>query len=145
MGLINYLPQILISHRISYVNSYCSPAERTHTLQCISGCSGSVILAANCTRNSSSENWADFEGVTTFDITDPTPTTLELMFVFVVFAFSQCNAIILNFKWRGFYVTTVVCLSVNILLTSLSCHKKIVFILVNKLFVKGERSILRSL
>lgn len=72
--------EILISHRVSYVYSYCSNDERNDTLQCISGCSGSVILAAYCTRNSSSENWADFEGVTTFDIADPTSTTLELIF-----------------------------------------------------------------
>lgn len=83
MGLIDYLPQILINHRVSYVNSYCSTAERNDTLQCKSGCYGNFILASNCTRNSSLENWADFEGVTTFNITNKTSTTLELMFVFI--------------------------------------------------------------
>lgn len=71
--------EILINHRVSYVNSYCSTAERNDTLQCKSGCYGNFILASNCTRNSSLENWADFEGVTTFNITNKTSTTLELI------------------------------------------------------------------
>ncbi|XP_065940012.1 protein crumbs-like isoform X2 [Magallana gigas] len=63
--------QILVSHRVSYVFSYCSNPE-TATLQCFSGCTGSVIMNANCTESNSTENWADFEGVTKFDITNQT-------------------------------------------------------------------------
>lgn len=71
--------QILVRHLFSYVYSYCSNPQ-TNTLDCIDGCTGSVILNANCTESNSAENWANFEGETIFDTRNSTPSPLSLRF-----------------------------------------------------------------
>lgn len=70
---------ILVSHRVSYVYIHCSNPE-TNALQCFNGCTGSVIMNANCTESNSTENWADLEGITKFDITNQTSTSVVLRF-----------------------------------------------------------------
>lgn len=72
--------QILVRHLFSYVYSYCSNPP-TNTLDCIDGCTGSVILNANCTESNSAENWADIEGETIFDIRNSTSSPLGLRLV----------------------------------------------------------------
>lgn len=72
--------QILVRHRLTYVYSYCSNPQN-NTLECISGCTGSVVTNANCTESNSAENWADFEGETIFDIRHATSSHLGLRFV----------------------------------------------------------------
>lgn len=72
--------QILVRHRLTYVYSYCSNPQN-NTLECISGCTGSVVTNANCTESNSAENWADFEGETIFDIRHATSSHLGFRFV----------------------------------------------------------------
>lgn len=72
--------QILVRHRVTYVNSYCSNPP-TNTLDCINGCTGSVVTNANCTESNLAENQADIEGETIFDIRNSTSSPLGLRLV----------------------------------------------------------------
>nr|XP_034311989.1 fibropellin-1-like isoform X4 [Crassostrea gigas] len=71
--------QILVSHRVSYVFSYCS-SPQSITLNCFNGCTGSVVMHANCTESNSIDNWADFLGETVFDINNSTSAPIDLRF-----------------------------------------------------------------
>lgn len=71
-----FISQILVRHRVSYVYSYCSNPP-ANTLDCISGCTGSMVMIANCTESNSAENWADFEGETIFDIKNSTSSPIN--------------------------------------------------------------------
>lgn len=70
--------QVIINHRTFYVSSHC-PGPQSDTLSCVGGCTGSVTMIGYCKDNSTSENWADLEGVTRFDI-DSTSTSVILQF-----------------------------------------------------------------
>nr|XP_022321788.1 uncharacterized protein LOC111123603 [Crassostrea virginica] len=72
--------QIIVHHRLSYVYSHCSNNSVNNTLNCISGCSNSATMIGYCTDSDASENWMDSEGITRFDITDPTSQILALGF-----------------------------------------------------------------
>uniref|UniRef100_K1PWB0 Fibropellin-1 n=1 Tax=Magallana gigas TaxID=29159 RepID=K1PWB0_MAGGI len=69
--------KILVSHRVSYVFSSCS-SPPINTLQCFNGCTGSVVMHANCTESNSIDNWADFLGETIFDINNLTSAPIDL-------------------------------------------------------------------
>lgn len=60
--------------------SHC-PGPQSDTLSCVGGCTGSVTMIGYCKDNSSSENWADLEGVTRFDISS-TSTSVILQLVY---------------------------------------------------------------
>lgn len=83
-----FISQILVRHRVSYVYSYCSNPP-ANTLDCISGCTGSMVMIANCTESNSAENWADFEGETIFDIKNSTSSPIN--FRSVLWIYILCN------------------------------------------------------
>lgn len=73
------ISQILVRHRVSYVYSHCSnPLTNINTLGCFGGCTGSVVMHANCTESNSIDNWADFLGETIFDIKSSTPSSTPI-------------------------------------------------------------------
>uniref|UniRef100_K1QDF4 Beta-1,3-galactosyl-O-glycosyl-glycoprotein beta-1,6-N-acetylglucosaminyltransferase 4 n=1 Tax=Magallana gigas TaxID=29159 RepID=K1QDF4_MAGGI len=72
--------QIIINHRVFYVYTHC-PGPQRDTLNCVSGCTGSVTMEGYCKDSSFTEDWADLEGVTRFDI-NSTSTSVILQLVY---------------------------------------------------------------
>lgn len=62
------------------MSSHCT-GPQSDSLSCVGGCTGSVAMIGYCKDNSSSENWADLEGVTKFDI-NSTSTSVILQLVY---------------------------------------------------------------
>lgn len=85
--LINYfyLLQIIINHRVFYVYTHC-PGPQRDTLNCVSGCTGSVTMEGYCKDSSFTEDWADLEGVTRFDISS-TSTSVILQLVYTQYSY----------------------------------------------------------
>uniref|UniRef100_A0A8B8BA94 Uncharacterized protein LOC111108635 n=1 Tax=Crassostrea virginica TaxID=6565 RepID=A0A8B8BA94_CRAVI len=79
--------QIIVHHRLSYVNSHCSSSSMSATLTCFSGCSNSATMIGYCTNSDASEDWMDSEGITRFDFNPESQIYIALGFTSAAWIF----------------------------------------------------------